>query len=66
MVFKEIIKGKTAYFCDVCNKEINITEKTAFVTFETFFREFSFHLCAKHGLMIKNYMKKLKMEKEVK
>ena len=60
MSFKILQKQKAAYFCDVCNKEIDITDAFHIVKSD-FFNNREFLLCGKHGKLIEKQIKDLKV-----
>ncbi len=59
-MFKEIIKGRSAYFCDVCKEEVDDHKDLSITTFQTFWKDHVFHLCEKHGKQVKQYINELK------
>lgn len=58
-MFKQIIKGKAGFFCDVCGVEIPIEEKVN-ILLHTWFKDNHIELCSKHGKQIKEFVEKLK------
>lgn len=62
-MFKQIIKSKSAYYCDVCGIEIVYEYKITLLV-DCIFSQKVYHLCTKHGKLIRNFIKEL--EKEIK
>ncbi len=62
MVLKEIIKGKSAWFCDVCGKEVKYTDLFSINVYMAFTwkEDACINLCPKHSKKVKKYLKELK------
>lgn len=61
-MFKQIIKGKSEWFCDVCGKEISPPDNYFFIlTKKIFSHDKTIDLCAKHGKIIQNKIEELKV-----
>ena len=57
MGFKIVEKGKSAYYCDICNKETSI-EYMAITRLQTTFGTKEYILCKKHRSIFKEWIKK--------
>jgi len=64
MVFKRIIEGKSAFYCDICNKELSLGERST-IYVETIWNSKTFHLCKKHGKIIERFIKEQKSSQDV-
>lgn len=62
-MYKQIIKGKSAYFCDVCGKELHLDDRIN-LALNRFFKDKNIELCNKHGKIVEKFIKKLKEEED--
>ena len=62
-MFKQIIKGKSGYFCDICGKELNIDDKISLII-KRFWSDKNMELCRKHGIKVWEYIQTIKTEKD--
>ena len=63
-MYKEIIKGKNMWFCDVCGKEIEFDRESYHITIKKFLLDKKYELCNKCGKIIVKKINDMKNGKE--